>query len=379
MIVTARANALTRPPEAATAPTLGGGARVEVCIAGAGLAGMIAGYLLARDKRSVMVLEEGALGGPSFGGEMAHLAALPDSSCAALVEGEGLDAARVAMQGFAAAIDALEAIVRREHIACDFERLDGFALLARSMIERQREVDAATKAGFKGVEAVDLAVRYPGHALLHPGKLAQGLARAIAHQGGRMHCGLRSRAIEGRPVPAILTSAGHRVQADVVVAPAASNASAPPPAAQALAFRVPRGAITRALYWDEAARYCAGLRAQGMRTSDVLLVAGRPKSPGDLEAWAREHFPCVAEVLQRFSADVVRSPPAFAFTGRDLDDGARVYATGTLWASPITRAAIGALVIKDAIDGSRTAGREPHGPSACYTGVARQAHAQEFA
>src|SRR5919204_373616 len=54
-------------------PPLSGDAACDVCIVGAGIAGMTAAYLLAREGREVIVLDDGPIGGGETGRTTAHL------------------------------------------------------------------------------------------------------------------------------------------------------------------------------------------------------------------------------------------------------------------------------------------------------------------
>ena len=258
MIVTSRPAVSRNASFDELAPTLVGGARVDVCIVGGGLAGMLAAYLLAREKRAVMLLDDGPLGGTPCAGEDAQLASLVEQPYHDLERIHGPAAARIAAQGHAAAIDALEAIVHRERIACEFERLDGYRFPAAgdTRFEAEREAEAARRAGVLDAEVVDAApidgansgacVRYPGQAHMHPLKFLLGLARAITREGGRVHCGVRPRALlPGKP-SSVVTTAGHRIEAQVLVTPGVE------PAARAARGRSTGTAATR-----RAARGCA--------------------------------------------------------------------------------------------------------------------------
>lgn len=359
------------------APPLKGSARVDVCIAGAGLAGLLAAYLLAREKHSVMVIEEGPLGGAYAMPEIAHMASRIDTPFIALESRLGEDGARIAAQSHVAAIDSIEAIVRREHIACDFERMDGFrfAADANTRLELEAEVRAARRAGLDGVELVLAApidgsaprpcVRYAAQAQLQPVKLAAGLARAITREGGRIHCGVRTRAVQsGRP-SALLTAAGHRIDAQVLVVP--GPAPAVPLTKSAIGVRVPRGSVARALYWEhgpEGSRH-ARLRS-GPALGEVLIVGGSDDAAA-LAAWACARFPRSSEVLQHFSGEVSRPTDLFAFVGDRQADAESVFLSSGSWGTAMTRAAIAGLVIRDFVEGRRTPAADFHRPSECYT------------
>lgn len=357
------------------APPLTGGTRVEVCIVGASVAGMTAAYLLARDKRSVMVIDEGPIGGASPLGELAHLASVIEQPYFLLERLHGADSARVAAQSFAAATDAIEATVRRERMSCEFERLDGlrFTAGAGGLAEAQREVEAARRAGLAevelaradalGAEASAACVRYPGQAQLHPHKYLAGLARAITRERGRIHGGVRARPASPLQPCTLVTAAGHSIEAEVVVCPAGVQ----PPAASAagVGLRVPRGALTRALYWEASPGLrCARLHS-GAATGEVLLAAGTGDARA-VEDWARRRFPCAGEVIQRFTGELPQTADLLAFVGHRHCDSESVYVSTSSWGSAMTRAAIAGMAIRDFVEGSRMPSGDLYMPTACY-------------
>lgn len=381
MLITAR-RALVQTRNELLAPPLTGGARVDVCIVGAGMAGMTAAYLLAREKRSVMVIDEGPIGGASSAEELSHLASVIEQPYFLLERLHGADAARLAAQGFGAATDAVEATVRRERIACEFERLDGYRLGGAdgALPEARREVEAARRAGLGGVEVAGAVpvggeqpgpcVRYPGQVHLHPRKYLAGLARAIAREGGRIHCGVRVHAVSASEPCHLVTAAGHCIEAGAVVSPSGAQ----PPAMQAagVALRVPRGTITRALYWEAGPGIrCARLRA-ATPAGEVLLAAGTADAAA-IEAWARERFPAAGEAVQRFAGELPQAADLFAFVGRRRGDARSVYVGTASWGSALTRAAIAGMAIRDFVEGARMPPGDAWLPSACY--AARFEHA----
>ncbi|HSN21996.1 MAG TPA: FAD-dependent oxidoreductase [Usitatibacter sp.] len=394
MIVVDRIAPRSAPSYVASPQALSGGARVEVCILGAGLAGMIAAYFLSREGRAVMVLEEGPLGALQGGFEAAHLASVIERPYAVVESEQGLDAARLAAQSAAAAIDAIEAIVLREHIACEFERLDGYLIApsADAAAGVEREFEAARRAGVAGVELIDAAsidrapwgccVRYPAQAHFHPTRFLAGLARAIQRAGGRIHCGVRCRRIESGGPVAVVTSEGHRIEADTLVSTqplrtgGVLGASPAPRMAHMVGLRIPRGSVPRALYWEgsDPARWVR-LRSQGPGAGEVLLV-GAEDPPADddhtayrylaLEEWARSRFPQAGEVVQRFTGQIVQAPDMFALSTRGECDSQSVYLATGGWGTAMTRGALAGLVIRDFVDGAEMPWADLYLPEACY-------------
>src|SRR5256885_1817594 len=98
----------------------------DVCIVGAGIAGLTTAYLLAQQGLSVVVLDDG----PILSGETerttAHLVSALDDRFFELEKMHGKEGARLAAQSHSAAIDKIESIATTEQIACDFSRLDGY-------------------------------------------------------------------------------------------------------------------------------------------------------------------------------------------------------------------------------------------------------------
>ena len=122
---------------------------VDVCIVGAGIAGLTTAYLLARAGKPVVVLDDGPIAGGMTQATTAHLTNMLDDRYFELEKLHGREGARLAAESHTAAIDRIEAIVRQERIDCDFARLDGYLFLAEGDAREtlERELDAAHRAG----------------------------------------------------------------------------------------------------------------------------------------------------------------------------------------------------------------------------------------
>jgi hypothetical protein len=115
---------------------------------------------------------------------------------------------------------------------------------------------------------------------------------------------------------------------------------------------VPRGVLTRALYWDAASpQCCARLRTTGVGGTEHLLVVG-DLDHAALEAWARERFPSCGEVLQRLDGDAPGACDLFACSGQGEMGSEGVYVSTAGWGSPMTRATVAAITVKDFIQAS---------------------------
>ena len=133
--------------------------RTNVCVIGAGIAGMTTAYLLARAGRAVTVIDDGPVGGGETGRTTAHITAALDDRYYQLEKLHGEGGARLAAESHSAAITRIESIASLEDIDCDFERVDGYLFLAagEKVEELERELEATHRAGLRETEIVERA------------------------------------------------------------------------------------------------------------------------------------------------------------------------------------------------------------------------------
>src|SRR5688500_11546324 len=133
--------------------------RADVCVIGAGIAGLSAAYFLAKKGSSVLVIDDGPIGGGMTCRTTAHLMGWIDDKYHELERLHGSDKTRLAARSHAAAIDAVEAVCTHEGIECAFTRVDGYLIVppggdADKLVEEYR---AAVRAGVPGVELLERA------------------------------------------------------------------------------------------------------------------------------------------------------------------------------------------------------------------------------
>ena len=157
---------------------------VDVCVVGAGISGLTAAYLLAREGKKVVVLDDGPIGAGETGRTTAHIVNALDDRYYELERLHGTRGIRLAAESHTAAIDKVEEIVGNEKIDCDFTRLDGYLYEPKNgdVKDLERERDACVRAGLK-VEMVPRApapfdtgpaLKFPRQAQFHPLKYLRG-------------------------------------------------------------------------------------------------------------------------------------------------------------------------------------------------------------
>ncbi len=365
--------------------------RTDVCIIGAGIAGLSTAYLLGREGRSVVVLDDGLIGGGMTGRTTAHLTNAFDDRYVEMEKIHGAEESRLIAESHTAAIDKVSEIVTSEKIDCAFEWLDGF-LFAQTPDDLQLlhdELAAAHRAGLvvekvsrAPIESFDtgVALRFPRQAQFHPLTYLAGLTRAMMRDGGRMFGETHATKIEGGSPARIETSHGPVVTSDVVVVATntpvndrvAIHTKQAPYVTYVIGIHAPKGSVTRALYWDTGDPYHY-VRLQSVNDHDVLIVGGEDHKTGQandgherygrLEQWTRERFPQAGEVQFRWSGQVMEPVDGVAFIGRNpLDDDNVYIATGDS-GQGMTHGTIAGMLLTDLIQDRKNRWEDLYSPS----------------
>jgi len=368
--------------------------QADVCIVGAGIAGLTIAYLLGREGKSVIVLDDGPIVSGETERTTAHLVTALDDRYMDLERMHGEKGARLAAASHLAAINRIEHIVREEQIDCDFERLNGYLFVppGESTDILDREMTAAQHAGLSDVHMVARApitsfdtgrtLCFPRQAQFHPLKYLTAISQAIIRDGGRIYTETHAAEIEGGKAARVKTQNGHTVTSGAVVV--ATNTPVNDLLAihtKQAAYRtfvigaiVPEDSISKGLYWDTADPYhYVRLSRSFSAGSDVLIVGGEDHKTGQaddaearylsLEKWARARFPMMKDVKFRWSGQVMETVDGLAFIGRNPMDEPNVYiATGDS-GNGMTHGTIAGMVLTDLIQGRDNAWSTLYEPS----------------
>jgi len=380
--------------EGRRAPRLRGNVRADVCVVGAGIAGLATAWRLANAGRSVVVLDGREPGTGETSRTTAHLVTALDRGWNALASIHGESLAQLAADSHRAAIDQIEALCGAEGADCHFERLDGFLFAAPRTAHTplEAELDAARRAGIDGVEMVPRAplrgydtgpcLRFPRQAVCHPLRLVAALRSAITRGGGRVFGRTRVETVDsGRPFR-VHVAGGATVSADaVVVATNSPIAGAPtlhamqaPYRTYAIAAPVPRGSITNALYWDTEEPFHYVRLGRSTEDRDVLIVGGEDHRTGQgggtaneryrrLVRWSRVRFPTMGAVTSHWSGQVMEPVDGLAYIGRNPGDEENVYiATGDS-GQGMTHGTIAGMLLTDLIQGRKNKWEDLYSPT----------------
>lgn len=366
------------------APQLGGDTLCDVCIVGAGIAGLTTAYLLARRGRQVVVIDDGPLAGGQTQVTTAHLSNEIDDRYTEMIRLHGEQGARLAAESHAQAIDQIESIVRAERIRCNFDRVDGYLFLGpdQSPEMLDDELNAALRAGVE-VERIDRAplsgfdsgpcLRFFKQGQFHPLKYLAKVAEAIWRDGGKVYSDTHAKRIDGGDKARIETEHGPVIMAKAVVVATNSpvndlvaiHTKQYPYRTYVIGARVPAGSVPRGLYWDMVDPYhYARLQPEEEGPAgahEILIVGGEDHKSGHaddgdaryerLEEWSRERFPTIEEVVFHWSGQVMETFDGLAFIGRNPLDKENVFVATGDSGMGITHGTIAGMLLADLIAG----------------------------
>lgn len=372
-------------------PALKHDARVDVCIVGAGITGMTTAYLLAREGKSVMVLDDGLVGWGETGHTSGHLCSMFDDRYFYLAEKHGEDGARLAAESHATAIDLIEAIVAEEKIDCDFERLDGYLFVPAgdSPEPLKEELDAAHAAGLTDVQWVERApfttfatgpaLRFPRQAQFHSLKYLAALAAALTRLGGAIHTGTHVDGVEDGAPATVHAVTGATVTADTVILATnvpindrfAIHTKQEQYRSYVIGAQIAPSTVPKALYWDTLDPYHY-VRLHEGEGREILIIGGEDHKTGQeeneiarfeaLERWARERFPTLGDIEYCWAGQIVEPLDGLAFIGRNPGDENVYIATGDS-GNGLTHGTVAAMIFTDVILGRKNAWAGLYDPS----------------
>jgi glycine/D-amino acid oxidase-like deaminating enzyme/nitrite reductase/ring-hydroxylating ferredoxin subunit len=366
--------------------------KTDVCIIGAGIAGLTTGYLLTQAGKKVVILDDGPLVSGMTQVTSAHLSDAIDDRFTEIEKWHGERGAFLAAESHTAAIHRIESIASELKADCDFARVNGYLFLAPGDDQEllDRELAAARRAGLLAelVPRVPIdydtgpAIRFPNQARFHPLKYLAAVAEAIKQAGGHIYTNTHADHIEGGD-KAKVEVGRHNVRADAVVVATntpindlvAIHTKQAPYMTYVIGARVPKGSVTDALYWDTLKAYHY-VRIQPMNVRDggpadyhsadeydLLIVGGEDHKSGQardtlqrharLESWARARFPMIEDIEFTWAGQCMETVDGLAFIGRNPMDKENVFVATGDSGMGLTHGTIAGMLLTDLILGKR--------------------------
>lgn len=354
----------------------------DVCVVGAGMAGLSTAYALSIKGKSVIVLEKNGVGSGQTGLTTAHISNVLDWRYFELEKLFGSARTNMIGKSHTEAVKLIGEIVASEKIDCDFERVDGY-LCADSESEHEildHEYKTLSKLDITPVNRVERAplenfdtgpcLQFPDQAQFQPLKYLSGLASVLKARGVRIYTQSDILSVEeDKTGVAVTTKNGFVVRS--LHAVAATNApfigqySMRSKQVEVMTYvigiQIPKNSVPKALYWDTVTPYhYARIYQHSSLDHDLLIVggednvAGRGKETEDnyrkILDWTRKRFPVADKIDFEWEGQIFEPLDKVAYIGQNPGNKKIYIITGEA-GNGMTYATIGAMLIADLITG----------------------------
>lgn len=361
-------------------PALNEDIETDVLIIGGGITGITAAWLLAREGRSVVLVERDSIASRDTAHTTAHLTYMTDTRLSDLVATFSREEAKLAWQAGAASMQLIKETVDSLAIDCDLITVPGYLVAAvgtdvqeeRALLERETEM--AGHFGFE-VRLVDdapvtgrPAIRFADQMEFHPLKYLHALADHAEKAGARIH--EHTAVTEFHFEPQRVKAGDHFIRYDKVViathVPLQGSAGAWGAAmfqtklalysTYAIAAKIPAQAVER-MIWSDTADPFLYLRMWKQGDSGMALLGGEDHKTGKethsgtryqaLEQKLARMIP-EAVVTHRWSGQVVETADGLPFIGPT--DETQFVATG-FSGNGLTFGTVAAMMARDWVCG----------------------------
>lgn len=353
--------------------------KVDVCVVGGGIAGITTAYLLMKEGKKVCLVESFELCSGQTSRTTAHFVTALDDRYFDLEKYHGLEGSKLAAQSHLQAAQKVRSMISNEKIDCDMKMLDGYLFAADDPREDilDNELKAAHRAGLLDVVKLERSplnsfnagpcLRFSHQMKLHPLKYLKALAHAFTEGGGQIYTHTHIVDVRGGRNAQVKTKRGNYIQCQAVVMATNTpindvvviHTKQAAYRSYVMGFKIPKGSIENALYWDTLDPYHY-LRVEPLtETQDVLIVGGADHKTGQedhtdthfktLEKWTRDRFPMIQDLSHKWSGQVMEPVDGLAFLGHNPMDNDNVYVITGDSGNGMTHCTIGAMIITDQI------------------------------
>lgn len=380
-------------------PSLSQDETTDVCVVGAGIAGLTTAYYLVNQGLSVVVIDDGVIGGRQTLRTTAHLSNAFDDRYFEVDKLHGKETSKKVAASHTWAIEEVGRISATESIDSDYHKLPGYLFLAPEHKENllHNELRSAHEAGLTDVQFIqDVSInelklgpclKFHNQARFNPTSYVLGLARKILERGGKLYKDTRAETIKGGEGAHVITKRGMRIDCKSIVVATNSPVNTlvkfhikqSQYRSYVIACPIPSDAFPEALLWDTGDPYYY-VRTQEHEGKTYLIVGGEDHKTGQLEKglhpnlklyrWAKDMFPFIGKVEFHWSGQVVESVDHLAYIGSLGGSEENVYVVTADSGQGTTHGTIAGKIISDQIRGIKNEWSDIYDPNRATLGAA---------
>ncbi|KAK5997719.1 Putative Rieske 2Fe-2S iron-sulfur YhfW-like protein [Cladobotryum mycophilum] len=380
----------------------------EICVIGAGIAGISIAYeLVSRGHEVTLVEGRDVISGES-GRTSGHLSTALDDHYTSIKKKHGLNGAQAAAESHQWAVNRIGEVAKELNIECEYRRVPGYEISQYERNDKNHESDAkdikseaelAKQLGLSVEFREGLEVRgwtgkpdqrdgavFSDQAAFHPTKYLVGILNWLKQQSTfQCFTGTRVMSVEeqglgivGNKQAKVTTESGHTIKCDHAV-----EATCVPlqklsiivemefNRTYCIAIRVPRDSVEDCFIYDSADPYhYIRLTACDDQFNYMIVGGGDHKvgqeSPAgryeELEQWTRDRFPQAGAVDYRWSGQIYEPVDHVAFIGQNQGNQCIYVVTGDS-GNGLTHGVIAGRLIADLVDKKDNPWTELYSPS----------------
>ncbi|KAI0834605.1 DAO-domain-containing protein [Hypoxylon sp. FL0890] len=382
----------------------------DVCIIGAGIAGISLAYELITRGREVVLIEARDVLAGETGRTSGHLSNALDDMYPEIAKKHGESGAKAAAESHTWALNRVGEIAKELNIDCEYRQLPAYRVSQyqrgteewkKDIEEIKEDAELAKKLGIDATFDENLTVKgwdgkidqrggsiFYKQAAFHPTKYLNGILKWLKEQP-KFRCytftramGIKEKGVEvlglGHKYVQIETESGKTIQCEHAVETTNVPLQKLSIIAQmewnrtyCIAIRVPKGSVDDILLYDTADPYKYIRLTPCDENDDYMIIGGEDHKVGqedprghfeELERWARERFTGAKSVAFQWSGQIFEPADYMAYIGKNQGNN-RIYVVTGDSGNGLTHGVVASRLLADEIEGKENTWSNLYSPN----------------